>query len=58
MNGKGSKRRKEDFKALQNNWDNISWGKPCKTCDGKKRVLVTFVHSGVSFTRDCPDCQK
>ena len=30
MAGKGSKRRKEDFKAVQANWSGICWKKPAK----------------------------
>ncbi len=26
MSGKGSKRRKEDRKKVESNWDNIQWG--------------------------------
>ena len=37
QNGKSSKRRREDFSKIQNNWDEINWSKKqifrCKKCE-------------------------
>jgi len=34
-NGKGSKRRKEDTKKINDNWDDIDWKKIKKNIDKK-----------------------
>ena len=38
QSGKGSQRRAENFRAIQNNWDNINWGKKHKTKQNPKET--------------------
>lgn len=38
QNGKGSKRRQENFKQLQSNWDEINWTRKKKSDKKNKPV--------------------
>lgn len=38
QSGKGSQRRSENFRAIQNNWDNINWGKKYETKQNAKKT--------------------
>lgn len=41
MAGKGSKRRKENFKAIYDHWDDINWGKKPKNNKKLKKEIKT-----------------
>jgi rubrerythrin len=41
--GKGSKRRSENFKTIQNNWDEIDWG---------KKVIPKWVCSNCGYIKN------
>jgi hypothetical protein len=49
--GKGSKRRVENFKAIQNNWDSINWG-------NKKKKVKEKCHCDPYQNEVCDVCQE